>query len=1131
MASLVHELRVHQIELEMQNEELHRAQVAAEEQTLKYYELFDAAPVGYVSIDDQGLVTEANLTATKLLGVERRLLIGQPFSAFVDSEDRDVIYLQTKAMEKTGEAQAFDLRLYRGYHRPGGVPSRFWAHLEAQLQPHGVGEKLIRLTFSDITDRKRTETALVARLLIAEYAQDHSLDETIQKALDQIEAATDSTVAFFHFVDEDQKSLRLQTWSTNTLATQCTAEGEGSHYDLDKAGVWADCLRQGRPIIHNDYASLPDKHGMPEGHAELTRELTVPILRGGKVRVVLGVGNKVSDYDSHDLEMVVALADQVLDIVLAKRAEEEVRQNQAKLQTLFELLPVGVAALDAQGTPLYANPALQEILDISDTELRRGDHRKRTYIRVDGTTMPVEEFASSIASREQRAVRGVEVGVVLPDGSTIWTSVNAAPVESGDWRSIIVTSDITERMRAQRELIRSEARYERLFANMLEGYAYCKMIFDEEGRPIDWVYLDTNPAFSRLTGLVDVQGKSVLEVLPEVKEQSPELFDLYGRVTQTGGPEEFEIDFKPLGMWLRVSVTRPEPGHFAAVFQDVTKRKLSEGDLRLSESNLNKAQHFARLGSWTWNIKTGLLEWSDEMFRLFGIDKETFSGSLGDVVTTAIHPDDREKVEASNLSVMNDSKPIPLEYRVIWPDQSVHTVYAEAGEMVTDDEGNPALLMGTVQDITERKRIEAFALMEKEILQVLNAPGDSEGSIRRVLTVLKTWTGFDAVGLRLQDGDDYPYIAATGFPDDFLITENTLLERDADGNILLDEDGNVELECTCGLVIHGETDPGNSILTPGGSFWTNDSFPLLDLAPDEDPRLRPRNQCMSYGYASMALVPIRSMGHTVGLLHLNDKAKGRLNLELVERLEGIASHIGEALLREQSGAALRKSEASLRTARDRLAASFLSSIDVLSQVVEARDPYTAGHERRVSQLAVRIAQELDMPAEQIDEIRIAALIHDVGKISVPAEILSKPGKLSPIEFSLIKNHSEAGYQILTSAKMPEVLAETVYQHHERCDGSGYPRGLSSEDLLQGAKIIMVADVVEAMSSHRPYRASLGIEPALAEIALGAGERYDSAVAEACAAVFSAGFAFTDSVFSNMGARSGPPAADSDEVGA
>jgi len=172
-----------------------------------------------------------------------------------------------------------------------------------------------------------------------------------------------------------------------------------------------------------------------------------------------------------------------------------------------------------------------------------------------------------------------------------------------------------------------------------------------------------------------------------------------------------------------------------------------------------------------------------------------------------------------------------------------------------------------------------------------------------------------------------------------------------------------------------------------------------------------------------------------------------------------------------------------------------------------------------------------MPAEQIDEIRIAALIHDVGKISVPAEILSKPGKLSPIEFSLIKNHSEAGYQILTSAKMPEVLAETVYQHHERCDGSGYPRGLSSEDLLQGAKIIMVADVVEAMSSHRPYRASLGIEPALAEIELGAGERYDSAVAEACAAVFSAGFAFTDSVFSNMGARSGPPAADSDEVGA
>jgi len=190
-----------------------------------------------------------------------------------------------------------------------------------------------------------------------------------------------------------------------------------------------------------------------------------------------------------------------------------------------------------------------------------------------------------------------------------------------------------------------------------------------------------------------------------------------------------------------------------------------------------------------------------------------------------------------------------------------------------------------------------------------------------------------------------------------------------------------------------------------------------------------------------------------------------------------------------------------RRADELLAESLSSMISVVGRVVEMRDPYTAGHERRVAELAVSIAEEMGMPALETENIRIAALIHDVGKISVPAEILSRPGTLSPLEFELIKCHPESGYQILFEASMDESIAEMVRQHHERCDGSGYPRGLTSDEILVGAKVLMVADVVEAMVSHRPYRPGLGTKMALDEIEKGAGQLYDSGVAESCLRVF------------------------------
>ena len=181
--------------------------------------------------------------------------------------------------------------------------------------------------------------------------------------------------------------------------------------------------------------------------------------------------------------------------------------------------------------------------------------------------------------------------------------------------------------------------------------------------------------------------------------------------------------------------------------------------------------------------------------------------------------------------------------------------------------------------------------------------------------------------------------------------------------------------------------------------------------------------------------------------------------------------------------------------------SLEQSIQTIAATVEARDPYTAGHQRRVGELATAIAQEMGLPEDQINGIHLAAIIHDLGKIHVPAEILSKPGKLTDIEFMLIKQHPQDGYDILKDVKFPWPIADMILQHHERLDGSGYPQGLKGDQILLESRILAVADVVEAMSSHRPYRAALGIEPALDEIRRGRGSLYDPAVVDACLKLF------------------------------
>lgn len=206
----------------------------------------------------------------------------------------------------------------------------------------------------------------------------------------------------------------------------------------------------------------------------------------------------------------------------------------------------------------------------------------------------------------------------------------------------------------------------------------------------------------------------------------------------------------------------------------------------------------------------------------------------------------------------------------------------------------------------------------------------------------------------------------------------------------------------------------------------------------------------------------------------------------------------------------KKAEAHMRNANAQLERALQGTLEVIEQVVEARDPYTSGHQKRVTELAVAIARRLQLPEDTcVSVIRTAALIHDIGKMAVPAEILSKPGRLTTAEFELIKAHPQTGYDIIRRANLPEYAAEVVLQHHERLDGSGYSQGLRGNDMLPEAQILAVADVVEAMSSHRPYRPALGIDRAFDEISRQSGILYDPEIVNACLAVFREdGFAFS-----------------------
>lgn len=258
-----------------------------------------------------------------------------------------------------------------------------------------------------------------------------------------------------------------------------------------------------------------------------------------------------------------------------------------------------------------------------------------------------------------------------------------------------------------------------------------------------------------------------------------------------------------------------------------------------------------------------------------------------------------------------------------------------------------------------------------------------------------------------------------------------------------------------------------------------------------------RSEAVKRGYASCIALPLIGGKKVFGSLTVYaaepdafDKKEAAL---LTELANDVAYGIGVMEIRskhEKAEDALKQSFGTLRKVLE-------GTVFALAEMSQQRDPYTAGHQRRVAKLACAIAREMGLPENQIEGIRMSALLHDIGKMHVPSEILTRPGQISDLETGIIEAHARSGYEILRSIEFPWPVASTVLQHQERLDGSGYPAGLSNGEILLEARILAVADVVEAMSSHRPYRATLGMNKALKEISRNRGVLYDPDVVDAC----------------------------------
>jgi len=660
---------------------------------------------------------------------------------------------------------------------------------------------------------------------------------------------------------------------------------------------------------------------------------------------------------------------------------------------------------------------------------------------------------------------------------------------------------------------------ERTASNRLESLrgffnntSSCVAVYEARSGGEDFAFVDLNEAAQRVEHVrrEDVLGKSVLDVFPGVKEFG--LFEVFQRVWRTGEPEHYGLslysDERTQG-WKTNYVYKLPSGDIVAIYDDVTERKQVEERLwimdRAVESTANAIAMADLAGNLVFVNSAFLRMWGyEDRNEILGRPSLEFS---------------REKEGASAiLEALSHGDTWVGEMTATRKDGSQFEILVSAS-MIRDEAGRPLRMLGVFVDVSEQKKAE------ERTRWVSRFPSENPNPVLRIAS-------------------DGTLLFANEASGALLAARGCQVDRPVPADIW-----SLVQEALAGGIQTAEMQVGDSVFLEMFSPVASEGYVNVyaaDITQRKQAEIALRESEQKYrsvvenaseailiaqdGYVKFANPATASLierpseyvlAHAfVEFIHPEDQAmvveryRRRIAGEKIEIgykfrvVTGKGSvrwvHLNAARIEWQGRPAtinFLTDVTESKETEERLKQSQEATIRSLAMVTERRDPYTAGHQTRVGELACAIASELGLPEDRIDGLRVAATLHDIGKVSVPTEILSKPTKLTEVEFSLVKEHPQAAYEILKGAEFPWPIADIILQHHERLDGSGYPSGLSGDEICLEARLLAVADTVEAMASHRPYRPALGIDKALEEIAENSGRLYDSSATGACIRLF------------------------------
>lgn len=421
-----------------------RAEEALRESNATLRAFIDCSPLAIITMDPEGNVTQWNPSARRIFGWPEHQVLGQ-FLPIVPEDQWEAHRLMRTRIMRGDAIKDVEVRC----RKKDGSPIDICMSTAPLYDSRGQIKGIISMN-ADIGECKWAGETLAARLRLMQFSANHTLEEVLIATLDEAEALTDSRAGFYHFVAPDQKTISLQAWSTRTTSEMCQAVGKGMQYDIAKAGVWADGLYTRQVVIHNDYASLPNKKGLPPGHVPVIRELVVPIFRQDRIVAILGVGNKPSPYNDSDVRVTTLLADLAWEIVEHRRAEAALRLSEERYRDLVEGTDNLVTQVDAQGRFTFVNHMAQKVfglspeqcLGLSAFDFIHPDDRERTSLAFAGW---LRDKPTSITIENRQVSRDGQVRLML------WTS-NPHYDQNGELVLINgIARDITDRKQAELE--------------------------------------------------------------------------------------------------------------------------------------------------------------------------------------------------------------------------------------------------------------------------------------------------------------------------------------------------------------------------------------------------------------------------------------------------------------------------------------------------------------------------------------------------------------------------------------------------------------------------------------------------------------------------------------------------------